>query len=187
MLFRSAVTNLGTLPGAGTSSALAINENGGIVGSSGHRAFMYRDGSMIDLGNLGNNSAVAADINDSFQVVGSSSTAERNVTHGFLWESGVMTDLGVLVDGGNSEAWSINNQGTVVGRAKVEGGETHNFVYQGDGLVDTGTGGGRFANSFQVLDDGTVVGFSEIAETREDNSWRGFEYHAFIFMVTTLL
>jgi probable HAF family extracellular repeat protein len=41
--------DLGTLPGATSSSALGINSSGDIVGTSGGRAFLYRGGVMYDL------------------------------------------------------------------------------------------------------------------------------------------
>ena len=179
---RYAVTNLGTLPGAAASDAIAINEKGGIVGGSGRRAFLYLDGAMVDLGNLGSNPAIAFDINDSFQIVGLSYTAETNVHHGFLWENGLLTDLDDFGFGGNSEARSINNHGVVVGRARAADLEMHTFVYQGNRLIDSGTGGGRFANAMQVLDDGTTVGFSETTESLSKSIYApDLEFHAFIF------
>ena len=182
---RYAVTNLGTLPGWSlTSAAHAINETGGIVGAADNQAFLYRDGVMIDLGNLENrNNGIATplDINDSFQVVGVS-RAEPGIHHAFLWEDGVMTDLGDFGFGGDSQARGINNHGVVVGRARAADLEMHTFAYQGDGLIDTGTGGGRFANAMQVLDDGTTVGYSETSESLSKSIYApDLEYHAFIF------
>ena len=81
----SEMVDLGTLPGAILSAAYDINEYDDIVGRSGQRAFLYRDGEMLDLNSLIDpNSewtlAEAWGINDLGQIVGfarNSSSDER--------------------------------------------------------------------------------------------------------------
>jgi probable HAF family extracellular repeat protein len=74
------LTNLGTL-GGNTSSALAINNSGEIVGYSTSsngvpHAFCYRDGLLRS---LNSNPCIASAINDAGQIVGSSLTPATNI------------------------------------------------------------------------------------------------------------
>ena len=77
---------------------------------------------MTVLGTLGGPSSSAAGINERGQIVGTSATRARDefggwISHGFVWQSGVMTDLGTL--GGEwSAANVINDRGQVEARAK---------------------------------------------------------------------
>lgn len=124
------VTDLGTLHAAGHSYVggdllnqfyaddNALNERGHVagtsIGASGSRAFLWRDGRMVDLGTLGGGSSQAAAVNNQDQVVGMSETAD-GVTHAFLWEEGVMTDIGALAGPGTSRATDINDRGHITG------------------------------------------------------------------------
>ncbi|HEY6887385.1 MAG TPA: hypothetical protein VI300_06380 [Solirubrobacter sp.] len=74
--------DLGTLPGATTSSAYGINDRGQIVGESGGRPFLFSpDTGMTELGLLpGDTSGAAYAINDHGQVVGVSGSS-----HAVLW------------------------------------------------------------------------------------------------------
>ena len=64
------MTNLGTLPGDFDSYARAINSSGQVVGISrdfsyNAHAFLYENGTMTNLGNLGSyTQSKAYDIND---------------------------------------------------------------------------------------------------------------------------
>jgi len=77
---------------------------------------------VFDLGTLGGNSALPADLNDRSQVVGSSATASEN-THAFLWD-GQIHDLGSMGHDGSAAA-RINNTGLIAGVAwtNVNAGE----------------------------------------------------------------
>jgi probable HAF family extracellular repeat protein len=74
------VTDLGTLPGGGSSGAKAINLSGEITGyaydsSANTDVFVYSGGSMSDLGTLGGTTALGNGINTSGQVAGYSTNA----------------------------------------------------------------------------------------------------------------
>jgi probable HAF family extracellular repeat protein len=65
------MTDLGVLPGHVGSVAMAINNNGVIVGASDNTAFVYKDGMMYDLNTLvpaGFQLDYAVGINDSGQI-----------------------------------------------------------------------------------------------------------------------
>ncbi len=72
---REGTRDLGTLPGETTSLANAINARGQVVGVSGSRAFLWHDGTMMDLNTLvgpgfADRLASATDINDAGQITG---------------------------------------------------------------------------------------------------------------------
>lgn len=76
------MVDLGTLPGSASSYAIAINDNGVIVGEAdnGH-AFIYRNGNMLDLNDLvdplsGFTIDMATDINNSGQIAATGCNAE---------------------------------------------------------------------------------------------------------------
>jgi probable HAF family extracellular repeat protein len=130
--------DLGTLTGA-NSFAFSINSAGQIVGESdtfitgtnhpSTRAFVYKNGTMSDLGAFGFfctrpfegsdeetcfEHSSATDINDREQIAGFSSTDDRGYQHAFLITGDVMQDLGTL---GGSQSWAqaVNDSGQVVG------------------------------------------------------------------------
>ena len=73
---RTGMQDLGTLSGDEVSFANGVNDFGEIVGLSGARAFVYRDGSMTDLNALADASSAslylvtANDVNDRGEIVG---------------------------------------------------------------------------------------------------------------------
>jgi probable HAF family extracellular repeat protein len=118
---------LDPIAGDAVSGAIAINENGDIVGASGpcasiglgvgKHAVLWKEGSPIDLGNLGGvTNNIAFGLNNRGQVVGISDLLGDNVAHAFLWEGGAMKDLGTLrPDDTLALAGAINDTGEVVG------------------------------------------------------------------------
>lgn len=134
--------DLGTLTGGLNSTARAINNPGFIVGhstpgaGSQQEAFIWDPNTMTmtGLGTLGGDKSQAYDINDSNQVVGTArptgsmgGNPSLAPTHAFFIDhgaAGTMQDLGTL-GGDNSDAFGINSQSDVVGRASP-GGSDHN-------------------------------------------------------------
>jgi len=136
------VRDLGTLPGDSASEAMAINNNGDVVGYSkgprGIRAFLWnRTAGMRDLGVLpGGDSSRGLAINDLGEVVGSSTSALGD--HAFIWtEQDAMVDLNneSSVDLGIVlfEAHAINDKGQIIAMGEgrqitsdtVSGGTAH--------------------------------------------------------------
>jgi probable HAF family extracellular repeat protein len=138
------VTDLGALPGGGSSAAGWINERGVVVGVSQNgsidkltgfpeeTAVVWRRGRIVDLGTFGGHQGAAAAINNRGQVVGaaldptpdkySSAITERFVyfapaatqTRAALWEDGEIHDLGTL-GGNDAAAMLINERGQIAG------------------------------------------------------------------------
>ena len=126
-----AVTDLGTLglsTDVSSSTALAINELGQIVGGSDQRAFIY-DPSVGTMQALplpeGAYNMTANDIDATGRVVGTvdgitlsdASPGGESWTRGFVYDpaTGSTTLLGVLPGGTGSRAFAINDAGLVVG------------------------------------------------------------------------
>jgi probable HAF family extracellular repeat protein len=96
-------TYLGTLSGLNWSAPTDINNAGQISGYSfilgpggGNRGWIYDDGVMTDIGDLGGDRSTAFGINELGQVVGTADTSTPGVNHAFLWGDGVITDLGSI-------------------------------------------------------------------------------------------
>ncbi len=161
------MNDLGTLGGS-ESGAYMVNVNNKVVGwannaAGQYRAFMYDHSSksMSDLGALPTGTVSCAQgVNDNDEVVGYSGVNSDLDYHAFLHSSGSMTDLGTL-GGTNSQAWSINNNGVIVGSSDVAGGGTHPFVYSNGVITDlvstmpvpTGTN-----EAYGINDSGDIVG-----------------------------
>lgn len=170
--------DLGTLGGGG-SQANAISSSGQVTGyaalapvdgRAAIHAFRYGGGALADLGALraGSHSFGRA-INASGQVAGDAAIIPEYNAHAFRASpGGAMTDLGTL-GGVNSEAYLINDAGTVAGLSSLAGDTArHGFVSNGAGMTDLGTLGGRDSRPNAINAAGQIVGAASNAagETR---------------------
>ena len=131
--------NFGTDPtGHGSSLPVAINAAGQVAGASdvydangiskGRDAFLYTNGVLTDLGNLGTDSlgksfSVAVGVNSAGQVIGTSKVYDSAHTFlgtdSFLYDHGTLTALSSLLT--NAAGWTglqataINDSGEIVG------------------------------------------------------------------------
>ena len=106
---------LGTIGGS-WAMPTGLNDHGDVVGygpvgpggRGEHHAWLWRDGTMIDLDPLGGPLSLAYDINNRGQVFG----CGANRSPCFIWQDG---DITWLPDGFESDVYSINEHGQVVG------------------------------------------------------------------------
>jgi probable HAF family extracellular repeat protein len=163
--------DLGSLPtkNGGYGSALGINSSGQIVGVSGGHAFLYENGTMIDLNDLipedsGWLLGTAYGINDAGWIVGSG-TFDNQLT-AFLYRAGTVTNLGTL--GGYSIARAINNLGQVVGFSELPNefppelhvpSKVHAFLWtEAGGMIDALSGSAQYIHAYGINDAGQIPG-----------------------------
>jgi probable HAF family extracellular repeat protein len=172
------IKDLGTLGGK-HSQATAINDRGQVIGwalnaipdsfsglGTEQRAFLWQDGVMRDLGDLGGPDALAVFVNDRGQIAGASLTnsTPNPVTafptaHPFLWENGRMIDLGSL-GGTLGFPNALNNRGQVIGTMTLPGDLIQDiFLWDRGKLTDlTAQSGGTIVTANAINDAGEVVG-----------------------------
>jgi len=166
------IATLGSLGGfccGGFSSvAVAVNGDGAAVGYSyldsvNRHAFLYRGGSIADLGSLGGWS-VAYDINENSEVVGAASDQVNGFAHAFVYRDGVMTEIDPF-GGLNNEGYAngINDNGKVVGSALVLNGDAFNgFIYSNGMISNIGTlAGGINSEALSINNRDQVVGIAD--------------------------
>jgi probable HAF family extracellular repeat protein len=148
-------------------------------------AFVFRDGSLTNLGALpGSSESAAFGINNSGLVVGLSETGSIDPATGYpaydavVWRDGAIRDLGTL-GGAVSQAFAVNEYGQVVGVAAndvpdkyaaslgpfttwnwPEANQQRAFLWQGGALRDLGTLGGDDAAAYLINRFGQVAGIS---------------------------
>jgi probable HAF family extracellular repeat protein len=161
------MSDLGTLGGT-SGVALGINDAGQVVGqvnngSAAGRAFLvtpedtdgngapdrwFRDSNadgkndlMRDLGTIGGSYiyALARDVNNLGQVVGTVSTNYWPARHAFRWQNGVMTDMGTF-GGEGSDANAINDAGQITGSVLFSTGPVtqRGFLWNAGVVTDLG-------------------------------------------------
>ena len=160
--------------GATSSFAVAINAHDQIVGSSSApfqpgRAIIWENGVATELDSLAEGAgASATDINNSGQIVGTSSGpppppgSPPPPSHAVLWSDGQVTDLGSL-GGPFTIAQSINDDGLVVGLGMDAAFLFHAFVWKDSVLtLLPPLAGDREAAAFDINGGGQVVGWSRV-------------------------
>lgn len=156
------LVNLGNF-GSLSSSAIAINSAGVIVGNDqlsqfNHRAYVTENGvhTVIPLP-AGSNKSDATDINDLGQVVGYAGgfTDTGSGAHAFLYSNGVVQDLGSFM-GRSTYATSINNAGEICGYTQASDGSREGFLYKNGAYQLLGAKG--IGNATSINESGQIAG-----------------------------
>ncbi len=123
--------------------------------------FLWDNGVMTNLGNLGGTFNFAQCINTRGEVIGGSSLPGDQATHAFLWRNGKMKDLGTL-GGPLSEAFWINDSGDIAGSADLPTPGLHDAVlWKHEAIHDLGTlPGDPCSRAYGLNSRGQVVGTS---------------------------
>lgn len=157
------VIDIGTL--GAQSSARDINSKGNVIGQylvSGTnvwRGFIWKNGSLIDLGALGNNNTWTMAINDSDEVTGFSYTYSDDI-HAFKWKDGTMTDLGTL-GGNDSRGYNINNSGMIVGESlRPDSLVYYAFIWNG-AMVNLGIDSINRSAATGINNSGQITGWKD--------------------------
>jgi len=167
--------DLGSLPGW-SPDPRSVNQKGEIAGilfdaTGGTHAFLFHEGLFTDLGTLGGPHSGAFGINKAGNVVGFSTLPSG--FHAFIYD-GAMQDLGAFGDSNGSEAYSINNEGQIVGYSylNIASSFYHAFLYSNGTFRDLGTLGGNYSKASDINKFGVIVGHATIA----DGQIHGFVY-----------
>lgn len=169
---RYRISDLGTL-GGNNSLAYWITDSGDVVGVSDtgrfdgsgapiDHAFMWKNGSMQDLGTLGGNNSAAGAANEEEEAAGGSDVPGGATSHATLWDQGEVVDLGTL-DGPDlySNSYSMNNRHQIVGASFRADGTFHAVLWQDRQIIDLGTLGGPNSLALGMNNNGQIIGVSE--------------------------
>jgi probable HAF family extracellular repeat protein len=174
------------LPGDTVGFAFGINNKGQVTGGSGscsdtalppatngrHAVLWERDGTPIDLGDLGGGAFnVATSINNRGEVAGTSLSAKDGVVHAFLWtkETG-MQDYGAFPGAFLTVppcCNTLNDRGEMAGFAIDPNGNSRALVWVNKVPVDLNTlipqnSGWYLQAAESVNDDGQIAGYGLI-------------------------
>jgi probable HAF family extracellular repeat protein len=149
-----------------------VNDCGVVVGFSVgnlQHGFVWQNGNLTRLQELGGIASAARGINNNNQVIGYVEMAD-STNHGVLWQQGAARDLGfigvplVINDKGQMAGWSATSQGT------------------GSGVItNIGSLGGATVTVTCINNSGVLAGYGDTANGYTDKLgvWRAYR-HAFV-------
>jgi probable HAF family extracellular repeat protein len=155
------LTDLGTLGGA-SAQATDVNRSGQAVGystnaSSQGRAFLWQNGSMIDLGTLGG-PAVANGINEFGQVAGTSTLGVGSWNRAVLWDGTAKINLTPNLGASDSSAAYAVNDARHVAGALTTFNVSKAFVWRDGVLTVLADSAGLGAYAFDINNSDQVAG-----------------------------
>jgi internalin A len=150
---------------AGSYSLVASNSAGAVTNSVKLvvAPIFYQ---ITDLGTLwpGNCTTYTTGLNNWGDVVGYCITNSNSTGHAWVWSHGVMSDLGDALGGGDSQAYGINDQGDIVGSARVGGTTNYDAVrwrHSGSGYAVDDLGRTNWPFAFaQAINNAGDIAFS---------------------------
>lgn len=143
---------------------LGINDSGTVVGwlesaAGDMEAFVWRDGSVSVLPDLGGPTSSAEDINESGEVVGHADDPDGR-PRAVVWREGCVEELGTL-GGEFSHATAINDRGEIVGASETSTGAVHAFLWSDGEMMDLGVlPNSEFSRAEDLNERGIAVGWS---------------------------
>ena len=163
--------DLGTLPGGGNSNAASINDCGQIVGAVDFAGWSHSclfDSPNRDLGGLGGPGSVTHSINNIGQIVGGAHIGSGFTGRACLFDptgGGANINLGILPGYLQSDAYSNNNKGQIVGWSENYGPHyghhSHACLFYATGGPPTDLGtlsGYNYSDAYSINDSGQIVG-----------------------------
>jgi probable HAF family extracellular repeat protein len=172
--------DLGTLGGPDTW-AVFVNDRGQVAGTSYTSnvadpstgtppvgVFLWENGKMKDLGNLGGNNgllgaySIVNALSNHGRVTGLMVAPGDQSVRAFLWNGERLSDLGTL-GGSSSDGEGVNDAGEVAGVANLPGDQAnHGFLWRNGVMTDLGTlDGDPCSAALSINSKGQVVGASE--------------------------
>jgi len=168
--------NLGTLPGYISSTGIALNNRGQVVGNSTGlkqgvsriHAFLWQNGKMLRLAKPDGSDSLAYAISDKGCVVGETdliADAGKSIyDRAFFWKNGRMHQLGTL-GGWDSWARAINDTGQILGMAETRRGDQHHVTWENGQVHDLGKSflGGTWDEPYPFSRWAQAASFAQVA------------------------
>jgi probable HAF family extracellular repeat protein len=158
---------LGTF-GGNQTIATGINDSDQVVGYSQfpngvvQHAFLYQQGSLIDLNSDANEIGWAWGVNNHGQVVGH--TANAQYTYAFRSQDSQITNLGTLCGHtGASHGLGINDLGDIVGASTIANGNYVPFLHRNGNMQRLGSISGTMSQALAINNRGQIVGLVSVA------------------------
>lgn len=165
---------LPTLAGEPDGFVQGINDQGQAVGSTGTctniqgHAVLWKDGTVIQLPDIGRAGGDAYAINDHGQVAGFVPTPDGSTIVATLWQNGGVTNLGILPGDHAAFATGVNNRGQVVGSTfDSTWSWDHGFIWQDGVMTDLNSLIPKESNLFiiaasNINDRGQISGMATV-------------------------
>ena len=146
-----------------------VNTKGWVAGGGFpdlHRAWIWKGGSLIQLGEGSGAFSFGADVaamNDAGDVTGHVEDV-GGIQHAYLHVNGsaTFTDIGTL-GGAQSNGEGIDANDVIVGSSDTAGGQSHAFRWAGGTMTDLGTFGGPNSHATAIAPGGLIAGSAQTA------------------------